>query len=207
MDEARPISKSLQRPLDEFLRHLRLERGLADNSVSSYQSDLNRFIEYLSEESIGSFDAVTTQTITDFLALLSELGLTASSRARYSSAIKGLYKYLNAVAHLASNPAEQIELSRTGRPLPEALTIAEVQKMLSEVDLDRSAGVRDRSILETLYACGLRVSELINLRQRGAFLVHHHDSSYRTFRRGARRASRRFARHRHRGRLQALQDG
>ncbi len=166
MDDNAALPKAFRRSIDEFRRYVQLERGLALNSVQSYVSDLNRYAEYLSSEGLTSFKDVQSSHISDFLAMLAELGLGSSSRARYSSSIKGIHKYLSAVLNSGVNPAELIELPRTGRPLPEALTIEEVDRMLQQPELDKPAGIRDRSILETLYACGLRVSELMGMRQR-----------------------------------------
>ncbi len=158
--------RSLQRPIDEFLKTLSLERGLAANSIHSYRSDLQRYAEFLEQQEILEFKDVQTEHIAAFLHWLAEVGLGASSRARYSSAIKGLHHYLNARYVWSHDPAELIELPRGGRPLPEALSIADVDAMLHQPDVETAAGIRDRSILETLYACGLRVSELCGLRQR-----------------------------------------
>ncbi len=165
-DDRAALPRALRRGIDDFRRYLQLERGLAQNSVESYLSDLERYAEYLSAEGIQQFRDVRAQHISDFLAMLAELGLSSSSRARYSSSLKGLHKYYSAVLHSGDNPAELIELPRSGRPLPEALTIQEVEALLEQPDIQKGSGIRDRSILETLYACGLRVSEVRGLRQR-----------------------------------------
>ncbi len=166
MKDKAALPKSMQKALDSYRRFLRLERGLAGNSVLSYLHDLQRYAEYLISEQHSTFQEAKSETIRNFLALLHELGMSSGSRARYSSSIKSLYGFLCSVEEGLENPAELIELPRGGRALPEALTIEQVNALLEQPDTGTSAGVRDRSILETLYACGLRVSELCALKQR-----------------------------------------
>lgn len=160
------IAPALARHTETFLRYLALERGLAQNSLSSYRSDLRRYCEYLSQQQVSNFPSVQHQSISSFLVFLEELGLSPASRSRYLSAVKGLHRYLFASGVCDSDPAELLDLPKSGRNLPQALSVAEINAMLEQEDTSTPAGIRNRAILETLYACGLRVSELCGLRQR-----------------------------------------
>jgi integrase/recombinase XerD len=160
------MPKSLLRPMKEFIDYITIERGLSDNTKFSYEHDLLRFGEYLTNQNINKFSNVKTQQISDFLILLSELGLNATSRARYLSAIRGMFKYLYAKGEVESDVSELVDLPKLRRKLPDTLSVEDIEKILEAVDISQKAGIRDRAILETLYGCGLRVSELIGLKQR-----------------------------------------
>jgi len=160
------MPKSLLRPMKEFIDYITIERGLSDNTKFSYEHDLLRFGEYLTNQNINKFSNVKIQQISDFLILLSELGLNATSRARYLSAIRGMFKYLYAKGEVESDVSELVDLPKLRRKLPDTLSVEDIEKILEAVDISQKAGIRDRAILETLYGCGLRVSELIGLKQR-----------------------------------------
>ncbi len=155
--------------LESFLNHLALEKGLADNTLRSYQVDLNRYLNFLQIRGIDSMAAIDLHTIQDYTELLAELGLAASSIARNYSAIRTFHKYL-VLDNLASqNPTELLETPRLERKLPEVLSIDEIIQILETPDVEVPDGVRDRAILEMLYGAGLRVSELINLKLENVF--------------------------------------
>ncbi|MFM8473914.1 MAG: tyrosine-type recombinase/integrase, partial [Candidatus Kapaibacterium sp.] len=158
--------RTLEQPLREYVRFLKLEKGLSKHSIAAYSSDLHRLAEYLDAESVRTYEAVTTKVLRDFLALLAEMGLTERSRARYASSMKGFFSYLHASGTVAANPSELLEVPRSRRVLPDALLVTEVESLLESVDVSTPSGIRDRSILETLYAGGVRVSELCSLHQR-----------------------------------------
>jgi integrase/recombinase XerD len=160
------MPKSLLRPMKEFIDYITIERGLSDNTKFSYEHDLLRFGEYLTNQNINKFSNVKIQQISDFLILLSELGLNATSRARYLSAIRGMFKYLYAKGEVESDVSELVDLPKLRKKLPDTLSVEDIEKILEAVDISQKAGIRDRAILETLYGCGLRVSELIGLKQR-----------------------------------------
>ena len=170
MKTVEKLPNALVNPIRNYLRHLRLERGLSENSVVSYEFDLKHFAEFLSTVGIDSYSKATTEIIINFLEELEGLGLSRSSRARHISAVKGLYRFLCSENQSLEDPAQLIELPRKESRLPDALTIQEVNDILNKPDIESNAGIRDRSILETLYACGLRVSELCNIRQRDILL-------------------------------------
>ncbi|MFN5866530.1 MAG: site-specific tyrosine recombinase XerD [Candidatus Kapaibacterium sp.] len=166
MNSTATIPRSLEHPFRDYMRFLKLEKGLSVNSIDSYSSDLLRLGEYLCDRSIVEYSGVTPAVLQAFLQLLTEVGLSERSRARYTSSLKGFFSFLHSTRYLPANPAELLEVPRARRVLPDALTVSQVEALLESVDLNARSGVRDRSILETLYAGGIRVSELCSLRQR-----------------------------------------
>lgn len=168
--------------LKEYLSYLKLERNLSDNTLSSYRNDLNAFIAFLSEFNINDPDAVTTEKVTSFFKMLMNLGLTDTSSARYFSSIKGFFSYLSKNDYIKKNPIDKIDSPKLSKKLPEVLNINEVEKILSKPDTTTSLGLRDKAILELLYACGTRVSELTNLKLSDLFLQ---DEIIRVFGKGS----------------------
>ena len=160
------IANDLQKTLNHYLQFITLERGLSDNTLQSYKHDLRAFTEYLNTSGVLSFSGASSENISSFLYLLQEFGLSVTSRSRYLSSIRGLYKYLLNTGKTEKDIAELIDLPKSSRKLPDTLTIEDIELILSKPDISQPAGIRDRAILETLYACGLRVSELITLKQR-----------------------------------------
>ncbi|TAL70178.1 MAG: site-specific tyrosine recombinase XerD [Bacteroidetes bacterium] len=154
------------RELNQFIQFISLEKGLSDNTKMSYKHDLKQFAEFLSSKSILNFTNAVPQNVSDFLQLLDDIGLSVTSRSRYLSSIRMLYKYLFSSGITDKNITDVIDLPKTSRKLPDTLTIEDINNILEQPDTNKPAGIRDRAILETLYACGLRVSELCNLKQR-----------------------------------------
>lgn len=159
-------SNRFGREIKQFLHYISLERGLAENTSSSYGTDLARFGEYLLSREQTSFTQATAADIRSFLALLEKMGMAVSTRARYLYSIRGLYKYLHATGIVPANITETIDLPKIRRTLPHTLSYAEISAILEQPDTTTTDGLRNRAILELLYACGLRVSELCGLRQR-----------------------------------------
>lgn len=154
-----------------FRSYLRVERNLSENTVESYDYDLNAFLEYLQdEEGIVDIRRVTAETITAYLKYLlttkTKKGKTYSSKSlnRKISFLKSFFRYLMIERVITVNPTDGVELLKSKRELPAVLTIEEVDKMFEQTDPTNKIGLRDRAILEILYASGLRVSELINLK-------------------------------------------
>lgn len=156
----------MQRELKQFTHHIALERGLAENTVSSYTIDLTRFIEFLEQKSITSFANVQTAHILEFLTMLADMGLGTSSRTRYLYSIRSLYKFLSSVQLSPTNPSELVDLPKPQRLLPEVLSYPQIAKILDQPDTTRADGLRNKALLEVLYACGLRASEACGLQQR-----------------------------------------
>lgn len=157
--------------INGFKAYLLLERSLAENTIEAYVRDLNKLQEFLQlrEYSQGPAELQTAQ-LAEFLHWLHELGLGARSQARMLSAIKTFYKYLLYENLVSDDPTELLEGPQLGRKIPEVLTYEEIQAMLATIDLSTDHGLRNRAMLETLYACGLRVSELTDLRLSNLFL-------------------------------------
>jgi len=152
--------------LKKYLYFISLEKGVADNTQESYHHDLLSYGNFLASQGIDSFTQVHTSDISNFLLELSEIGLTASTRKRYIASIRGLHKFLFASALTPSDISEKIELPKAGRKLPDTLTIEQVDLILQQPDVSTKIGLRDKAILELMYACGLRVSETINIKKR-----------------------------------------
>lgn len=148
------------------MQYLYLEKGLSQNTISAYQNDLSTYCDFLISKGIDNYLIANQEIISEFFVLLEEIGLSPISRMRYLSSIKSLYKYFLIIGKSVFDPSETIEVPKISRKLPSTLTIEEVQRIIEQPDVSKPAGIRDRAILETLYACGLRVSELINLKQK-----------------------------------------
>ena len=157
--------------INGFKAYLLLERSLADNTIEAYQRDLKKLDEFLilKEYKLGPAEIETAQ-LSEFIFWLNELGLGARSQARVLSAIKTFFKYLLTEDVVRDDPTELLDGPRLPRKIPEVLSYDEIQAMLSSIDLSTDHGVRNRAMLETLYASGLRVSELIQLRISNLFL-------------------------------------
>lgn len=154
---------SLEPALDLFLAHVRVEKGLAENSVEAYGRDLRRYVEHLSAQGVAGWERVTRAEIQGHLAALVDQGLSPRSQARALSAIRSLHKLLFAEKLTPLDPSDEIDSPRAGRRLPALLSRDEVERLLAAPDPRRTAGIRDRAMLEVLYATGLRVSELVSL--------------------------------------------
>ena len=146
----------MQQKIREFLDHLLVERGLAENTISAYHNDLTQFLQFIEGQGITRWTDTTQETIADFLKLLKERGLSSSSAARKLAALKTYYHYLLQNHVIAENPTVAMERPKTGRYLPKVLSQAEVEQLLNQPGL----APRERAIMELLYSGGLRVSEL-----------------------------------------------
>jgi integrase/recombinase XerD len=156
--------------LKEYLAYLKLERNLSENTLSSYKNDLLTFISFLSDYNIFDPSEISSDKITAFFKSLKNIGLTNASTARYFSSLKGFFKYLTKNNYIVKNPIEKINAPKLSKKLPDVLNFNEIEKILSKPDISETLGLRDRAILELLYACGTRVSELINLKLQDLFL-------------------------------------
>ena len=153
-----------QNYINGFNIFLRLEKGLSNNSIEAYISDINKFIQYQETANLDiPPDKVSLNNLQDFLKWINELGLSAKTQSRIISGIKAFYKYLILENIITQNPAELLESPRLGRKLPDTLSIEEINQLIDAIDLSKPEGTRNKARLETIYSCGLRVSELINL--------------------------------------------
>ena len=146
-----------------YRTHLLLEKSLSGNSIDAYMSDLDKLIRFLSDEN-KKVEEVSLTDLQQFIAQLYDLGIHARSVARIISGIKSFYKFLVLDDYIQNDPTELLESPKIGFKLPEVLTVEEINQIISTIDLSLPEGQRNRAILETLYSCGLRVSELISLR-------------------------------------------
>jgi integrase/recombinase XerD len=145
-----------------FKSYLQIERSLSDNSVQAYLRDVKKFANYAIPLDISELK-VTRENISNFLSEINKESISARSQARIISGIKAFYKYLIIEDYIKHNPTELIESPRIGLKLPDTLSLIEIDNLIAGVDLSNKQGERNRAILETLYSCGLRVSELTNL--------------------------------------------
>lgn len=156
---------SWQSYIKGFRAYLKLERSLSDNSVSSYVRDINRFCEFLVlKEKEISPQNIRLKDLQEFLKWITEAGLEASSQARMISGIRAFYKYMLLEEVIKTDPTELLESPKLGRKLPDTLSLHEINKLIAAIDLSKPEGTRNKAILETLYGCGLRVSELTDLK-------------------------------------------
>ena len=152
--------------LDQFLNHLSIEVGLSANTIKSYRRDLERYIKFLQETKIDSVDKITEEHITNFIVQLSSERLAANSIARKLSSIRRFHKFLVTEGYSDSNPAGALESPRLWRKLPTVLNVKEMEKLLDKPTEDDPLGLRDKAILEFLYATGVRISELIHVKRK-----------------------------------------
>lgn len=143
--------------------YLRLEKSLSGNSIDAYTSDLNKLTSFLQTEQL-SVDKVTYNDLQQFVAQLQDIGIHPRSQARIISGIKSFYRFLLLDDYITTDPTELLESPKIGLKLPEVLTENEVNNIINSIDLSLPEGQRNRAMLEVLYSCGLRVSELTSLR-------------------------------------------
>lgn len=158
-----------QTAINNFKQYLQLERSLAKNSVEAYIRDIEKLQSYcLTQDQLNPIKIQTTD-IRLFLQWLSELEVQTTSQARILSGIKAFYIFLMLEGEIEQNPAELIEAPRLSRKLPDFLHVNEIEEIIAAIDLSKPEGTRNKAIIETLYSCGLRVSELINLKLSNLF--------------------------------------
>jgi integrase/recombinase XerD len=150
--------------LKEYLSILKLEKNLSDNTLHSYQNDLNKFIDFIQDEGITDLSEVTAAIISKYFNIQRKIGLGSTTTARYLSSLKGFFGYLHENKYLDLNPMDKIPTMKISRNLPAVLSFFEIEKILNSPQTDDKLGLRDKSVLELLYSCGLRVSELLNLK-------------------------------------------
>ncbi len=152
-----------ERYIKDFVSYLKIEKGLAENSILAYQNDVDKLKEFASSSSKLP-DQLNYDDLKQFLSTLFDIGLSARSQARIISGIKQFYGFLILENLVKVDPSELLEQPKLGRKLPEVLTIEEIDSLLAAIDLSKNEGHRNHAMLETLYSCGLRVSELVGLR-------------------------------------------
>lgn len=149
--------------IDKYKTWLRLEKSLSANSIEAYLTDLDKLIRFVESEG-KDFATISYQDLQQFVAQLRDIGIHPRSQARIISGIKSFYRFLLLDEYITADPTELLESPKIGLKLPEVLTVNEINDILDTIDLSLSEGQRNRAMLEVLYSCGLRVSELISLR-------------------------------------------
>lgn len=148
---------------ESFLHYLEVERGLSPNTLLAYQRDIQK-LERFARRKRRKLERLSASELREFLRDLHREGLALRSIARTTSAVRGMYRFAASEGHVRSDPAEQIDSARMTRSLPRYLSLDEVERLLEAPDTSTPEGLRDRAMLELLYATGLRVSELVSLR-------------------------------------------
>ncbi len=153
-----------QQAIKDYTHYLKIERGLSQNSINSYNQDVKKLIKYLQENSIDiSPIKIDAEIVQQFIYTIAK-ELNARSQSRLISGLRSFFDYLIFEGYRETNPLELIESPNIGRKLPDTLSIQEIDKIVTAIDLSNPQGERNRAIIETLYSCGLRVSELTNLK-------------------------------------------
>jgi len=154
-----------------FKAYLQLEKSLSDNSVEAYLRDVDKLTEFLlSQDKMLTPAQVELKDLQQFLRFITELGMTASSQARIISGLRGFYRYCLLEHITTTDPTVLLEAPKLKRSLPDVLTFEEIEAIIAELDLSTPEGGRNKAILETMYSCGLRVSELVNLKISNLYL-------------------------------------
>lgn len=149
--------------LVKYKQYLKLEKSLSDNTVEAYLTDLNKLLAFLTLENIHILD-VKLENMEEFSAGLHDIGIHPRSQARILSGIRSFYRFLIMEDYLDADPTELLASPQIGLKLPEVMTVEEIDQLIGSIDRGTKEGQRNRAILETLYSCGLRVSELCNLK-------------------------------------------
>ena len=152
-----------------FLAYLTLEKGMSANTAQAYSDDVDKLMRYLSGSGVG-VEHASTDDLERFVCSLQDVGIQPRSQARIISGVKGFYKFLRLEGVMDKDPTELLPSPKIGRHLPEVLTIAEIDAMIDCIDMSKAEGQRNRAIIETLYGCGLRVSELVTLKLSQLFI-------------------------------------
>ncbi|MEN8156969.1 MAG: site-specific tyrosine recombinase XerD [Bacteroidota bacterium] len=151
--------------INDFKGFLKLEKGLSENSVKAYLADIQKLMQFLEDNQVKEGpEAVEYEHLHRFLIWINDLELSARTQARILSGLKAFYRFLLLDDRIEKDPTALLEGPKLGRKLPEVLTPEEIDKMLAKIDLSKPEGRRNKAMLEVLYSCGLRVSELIGLR-------------------------------------------
>jgi integrase/recombinase XerD len=156
------LMSTLHQWIEEYIEYCRVEKGLSENSLQSYSRDLTRLLEFSDKKEWESGPDSYLQLM-EFLQFLYANKLSSTSVMRMTSTLRGFYKYLTANARTPIDPTAQLESPRRLRKLPKVLSQAQIERLISQPDIHRPAGIRDRAMIELLYASGLRVSEIVNL--------------------------------------------
>ena len=149
--------------LTRFRQYLLLEKSLSANTLDAYVDDVTKLLRYFDDCNIDILD-VTLQDLHEFSASVADLGISPRTHARIISGIRSFFRFLCLDGFRPDDPSELLEAPKIGRHLPDVLTVSEIDSIISQIDLRQPEGQRNRAMIETMYSCGLRVSELVNLK-------------------------------------------
>lgn len=155
--------------IGKYRRYMKLERNYSENTLDAYMSDLQKLLDYVGSEGLHVLD-VKLDDLRNFVAALVDIGISARSQSRILSGVRTFYTFLILDGYIEDDPTELLEWPKIGEHLPEVLFVEEVDRLEQACDLSKWEGQRNRTIIEVLFSCGLRVSELINLRLSDLFL-------------------------------------
>lgn len=165
------MQNSWQFHINGFKAFLSIEKSLSENSVEAYMRDVNKLLQYLEISGTNSDpDHISQNQLQGFIQWINEMGVSARTQARIISGLKSFFKYLMMGDFIRKDPAQLLEAPKIGRKLPEVLSTEEINDMVAAIDLSKPGGQRNKAIIETLYGCGLRVSELVNLKISNLYL-------------------------------------
>ena len=150
--------------IDKYTTYISLEKGLSGNTLEAYIDDLNKLLKFIDNENGISILTLTYENLQQFVAQLCDIGISARSQARIISGIRSFYRFLLTEDYMEKDPTELLESPKIGQKLPEVMTVNEVNNLINSIDLSKAEGQRNRAMLEVLYSCGIRVTELITLR-------------------------------------------
>ncbi len=160
----------MQNLFQEFLNHIKIERNLSPNTIAAYKHDLLRYYQFLKDNKIIRPDKITVQIIRQYITTLADLGMSENSMARNISTLRSFHGYLLEENYTDDNPTEFIQAPKLTMKLPQVLEVDEIEAILNEVDRGTDKGLRDYAMIETLYSTGVRVSELIAIKQKDIFM-------------------------------------
>lgn len=156
------MAEEIDSVVGQFLSHLKLEKGFSSHSISSYQTDLKQFLQYLSDQNL-SLTSIDEQTARNYTHVLKNRSLASQTIARKVSALRQFYRYLQQSGQFSSNPFQKLDLPKLPRAVPKPLSEQQIEELLHAPDVKTPLGLRDRTMFELMYATGLRVSELVHL--------------------------------------------
>ena len=160
----------MQQFFQDYLNHIKIERNLSSNTIAAYKNDLTRYYNYIKEYKITVPSKITVRVIRKYINTLAGLGMSENSMARNISTLRSFHGYLHDENLIDDNPTQFIQAPKLAMKLPEILEVNEIEKILTQIDLAKNKGIRDYAIIEILYSTGVRVSELINIKQKDIFL-------------------------------------
>lgn len=154
--------------VEQYKAFMTFEKGLSGNTVEGYDDDVEKLLRFVADGG-KSLSSIEESDLHEFLATLHDLGIGARSQARIISGVRSFFRFLKMEGYIDKNPTELLEMPRIGRKLPDILTLQEIDAMEAACSTTTYEGIRNRAIIETLYSCGLRVSELVNLKMSSVF--------------------------------------